>query len=440
MNFLPLRHAVPLLAMLCAVPVAQACGPLPAPGTQAPAAHLQQLQTLEPRCLHSAAYYRSLAQAWLATGQAPLALEAWERALLLEPDHPGTQLDYAQTLLTLGDTQSAQHLLQQLQARPDLPAHLQPLLQQQLAQLQAQQQAGPWAQRLTASGAVVADSNLNNAPASNSLTLTLPQGNVNMPLANSYQRQGGVAQQLQAQWVALRPVGPQLWVLQAEARQRHHAQAAHRYTHADASATWLQAPDAPQQWLARASASTLYWGGQHLYRSLRGGVQHQWQLPGSCRWALGADWEGRQYPHATSLNGQYSGLNTSWHCQTPGQQWQVQLRAGQDVGNQATRPGGHYQQQELRLAWQKRWGQQQLVADYQLALQQDSTGYSPLLQANAPRQQQRHALGLEWSAPVAAGSAWQWYTSLEVSRQHSNLGPFATARNALGVGLRWATP
>lgn len=440
MNFSPLRHAVPLLALLCRVALAQACPALPEPEAHPPAEHLRQLQALEPQCLHNAPYYRGLAQAWLAMGNTAPALEALERALLLEPDHPGTQLDYAQTLLAVGDVASARPLLGQLQTRADVPAHLQPLLQQQLAQLNAAQNAGPWVQRLTVSAAVVADSNLNNAPANNTLTLTLPQGNINLALASGYQRQAGVGQLLQAQWVALQPVGAQMWVWQADVRQRHHALPAHRYTQANASATWLQAPDAPRQWLAQAHASTLYWGGQHLHQSLRGGLQHQWQFTAGCHGALGGELEGREYPFSPSLNGVYRGLNAQWVCQMPTQRWQLQLRAGQDQAEQNTRAGGHYRQQELHLSWQKHWGPQQLVLAYQLAWQQDGTGYSPLLQANAPRQQQRQALGLEWAAPLAAGSAWQWYASLEWSRQRSNLGLFATARHALGLGVRWTAP
>ena len=59
--------------------------------------------SLEPHCLRSAAYYRQHGQWLLKQGSHGAALEALERALLLEPEHLGTQLDYAQALIMVGD-------------------------------------------------------------------------------------------------------------------------------------------------------------------------------------------------------------------------------------------------------------------------------------------------------------------------------------------------
>lgn len=397
---------------------------------------LEQLQHLEPNCLRSAPYYRAQATAWLAVGLNTPALQALERALLLEPSHPGTLLDYAMVLLAEGDTASAVPLLQELQQRPDLPAYLRPVLAQQLTLLTPPAVL----HRLSLSSAVVADSNLNNAPLGQDLTLTLPQGNITLPLAQDYQAQSGTSVLTQAQWTALRPDGPQLWTWQAELRQRQHADRSHRTTRADLSASWLQAPDAPSQWLLRASYSGVVWGGQHLYNGARFAAQYQWTHGAHCRLNLGAELELRQYPQTSVTNGQYQGLLTSWACAQGTRQWQLQARAGQDTPSQANRPGQAFSQQEWRALWQDQWGPGQLLLDYQVALQQDSSGYSPLLASNAVRQQRRHALGLEYTVPFGANKQWQWFMALEASRQHSNIGLFASARQALSAGLRWSSP
>ncbi len=411
---------------------AQTC---PTPSS-APAPTLEQLQEWAPHCLQSPEYYRELGAALFAKGQTWPALQAFERALLLQPEHPGAQLDYAMALLAQGDTASAATLLRQLHDRDDLPAHLQPLLAQQLSTLQQQQS---WLHRVSLSASAVADSNLNNAPLGNELTLTLPQGTVTLPIGQAYQRQSGTSALAQAQWTALLAQGQQLWSWQSEVRQRQHPNPKNRYTQLDMAASWLQAPEAPTQWLLRGSYNAIEWGGQHLFAGLRGSAQHQWALAGGCRASLGVEMEQRHYPLGSGIDGRYSGLTAVWLCQLGTKQWQLQSRIGKDNPTQAQRPGGPYQQNEWRAAWQDQVGPGVLVLDYQLAQQQDGTGYSPLLSANATRQQRRQALGVEYTAPLPTAAAWQWFVALETSRQHSNLSPFASARQALSSGVRWSS-
>lgn len=436
MNRLPIARVAAGLCGLVLVVGAGACpaDALPAPG-QTPEQTLQQLLTSRDACLRSAPHFRRLGAAYLAAGQPDAAADAFERALLLEPDHPGTQLDYADALLRLGDAASAAPLLQQLLARPDLPAHLRPAL---LAQLDALAQAAPrWLHRWVVGAAVAADDNLNNAPLSSTLTLTLPQGSVELPVDGDFRRRSGVALHGQLQWTGLRPHGSALWVLQGELRHRHHSQTTLRYSQADVSAAWLQAPDAPRQWLVRAGATYLNWGGQALYQGARTTVQHQWRRGSACRAGLGPDWEQRHYPQSPTADGTYWGLGAHWQCTQGNHSWQLQARVGSDHPDDAVRAGGRYQQQELRALWQHASGPWRLSADYQLTAQQDATGYSPLLANGARRRQVRHALALEASAPIAqAGQGWRWYAAVELSRQHSNLQPFATARHAISLGLR----
>lgn len=424
------------LCGLFGVGSAGAC-PVDAPAIhgQTPAPALEHLLPLLDACLRSAPYFRQLGAAYLAAGQPDAAADAFERALLLEPDHPGTQLDYADALLRMGSHASATPLLQQLLARPDLPTHLRPVLQAKLEALTQPPQR--WLHRWVVGAAAVVDDNLNNAPLSSTLTLTLPQGVVHLPVSPDFRPRAGAALLGQWQWTAVRPDGPALWAVQADFRYRHHAQAAHRYGQAELAAGWLQAPDAPRQWLLRGSVTALQWGGQALYQAARTAVQQQWRLDNACRAGLGGEAEWRHYPGSTTADGTYRGIAVQWQCTHQNYGWQVQVRAGGDYPHNPTRAGGRYHQQELRTAWNQTSGAWRWSLEYQLAAQQDAAGYSPLLANGQQRHQRRHAVALELSTPLAGpASGWRGYVALDISRQYSNLQPFATARRAISVGVR----
>lgn len=486
----PLTAPPPAPAL--AAPAPQTCPDLPqADDEQTPQSLLQQLEPWQELCLRSAPYFRLRGQLQLRTGQALLATQSLERALLLEPEHPGTQLDYVQALVALGDLRSAQQLLAQLIDRPDVPPALRPLLQAQRAQIEqtAQRLAqappsaasatpegaqgpGPLflqagAQRWTLTQSLVRDTNLNNAPSAQSLTLTLPQGNITLPVEPAALPQAGSALQTELQWLALRPDGAALWLWQADLRYRHTPQTAQRYTQIEAAATWLQAPDAPQQWLARLSAGQLNWANNRAYESLKANWQHQ-ALASSdpaaahpatpCRRTLGAEWELRRQPAAPIQAGQYSGLTWSWQCQSPATplhatglpwqrlRWSSQLRLGQDQPQQASRPGGAQTQLEWRNEWAARWNTAQLQLEYSLSGLADSSGYSPLLDNNARRRVWRHGMQATLIMPwpslggLAALPVPEVVLQLEHAQQRSNLPAFASRQTALRLGLRWVLP
>lgn len=402
-----------------------------------------RVRAMEPMCLRNAAYYRFIGAHRLAQGQAHKAQDAIERALLLDPDDIHTQWLYAQALNQVGEQISAILLLQSLLSAPGLPEHLAQAIQAALQPLI--QPAAAWAYRTGFAISAVADSNLNNAALSSELTLTLPQGNVTLPLDPALRRQSGAAGMVQLHWAAAHQRRQQLWLLQADIRHRHTPSAAQNQTQADFAATWLQAPEASRQWSGRLQQSHVQWAGDSLYSASRLGVQHQWRLSGAwaglsnCRVAAGAETEWRRYPAATSLDGQYVGGTFSLGCrdESTQQHWQLNWRTGQDTPRQASRVGGSYQQSDWRFAWSAPWAAGRMTLDYHHAQQSDATGYSPLLANNARRTQSRHAVGLEYSQPLWMASGWQWYAGLEYTRQRSNLALFSADRHALSLGLRW---
>ncbi|MGE0331521.1 MAG: tetratricopeptide repeat protein [Ramlibacter sp.] len=423
--------------------------PLPQ-GTSELQSLLLRLDQAAPQCLLDAGFHAWRGAVLLSLGRPAAAVESLERALLIDPGLPGAQLDYAQALYAVGDKLASRELLQRLAERPDLPAQIQALLQQELKATDP----AAWRTRWVLTTALGYDNNLNNAPAASELTLTFPQGAVTLPLLESFRPHAGGSWLNMVQWQGLKPQGSQLWLLQAELRARHTSQPDTRYQQADMSASWLQAPEAPRQWIARVGASRIDFGGQHLFQGVRANALHQWQARwsplagsgGNCRPGLGAETELRRYPASAELNGRYVGLVVSASCQaqtvaaaSAGQLLSVQLRWGREHPHDAARPGGIYTKLELRAAWEGRLGGYRINADYAYARQTDAAGYSPLLSANLARETGRHTVRLEAARPLPKGLAGDvdWFVSAEASRQTSNLAAFASRQNALYTGLRW---
>ncbi len=414
---------------------------------------LALLDQAAAHCLLNAGFHAWRGAVLLTMGQPAAAVEALERALLIDPALPGAQLDYAQALFAVGDKRAARDLLQNLEKRPGLPPQIQALLQQELVDTDP----AIWRTRWVLTTAWGHDTNLNNAPVASELTLTFPQGAVTLPLLESFRPQAGGSWLNMAQWQGIKPQGAQLWLLQAELRARHTSQSETRYQQGDISVSWLQAPEAPRQWIARIGASRLDFGGQHLFQAARASAVHQWQAPwypltsngGTCRPGLGAELESRRYPASTELNGRYGGFVLSASCQgatqvngmTPlsGPTSSFQLRWGRDYPQSSTRPGGTYSKMELRAAVEDRVGPFRVNADYAYARQSDGAGYSPLLSDNLPRVTGRHSVRLEAALPLSRSPAGEldWFVSAEASRQNSNLAAFASRQNALYTGLRW---
>lgn len=455
--------------------------PLPAPGQQSPTAFQQQLQQrlaeldaqTEP-CLDNPRFHAQRGAVLQMLAQPAAAVEALERSLLLDPEQPGTQLDYALALRDAGDYPSAHALLQQISQRTDLPPGLQPVLQSQL-EATLTKPAGAWQQRLKLSSAVGTDSNLNNATSESQLTLTFPEGNLTLPLADASRAQGGSALVNALQYQAVKPVGEQLWVVQAELRTRNASLPTTNYQQLDLAAQWLQAPEAPSQWQARVGYGSLRLGGTQLQQSTRAGVVHQWkaqvpQLRALCRPLVGLELDRRHYPTIDQLDGLYTGLVLSLACDanddsntsqtnqasqassagiSPANpanapsfslpKFSLQLRSGQDRAASALRPGGNNTSTELRTSASSRLAGFDLTADYGWLRQKDATGYSPLLASNAIRSSTRHTLRLELArqlpASVLAGA--QWFASFEATRQASSLAAFASQGQAFYSGLRW---
>ena len=99
-----------------------------------------QLAQWADACEDNAFFHAYLGAKLLALGQTEAAAVSLEKALLINPDLPGAQLDYAQALAEIGLKGSARAILNEVLQRPDI----QPELKVQLSKAQ-QAQAQPQA-------------------------------------------------------------------------------------------------------------------------------------------------------------------------------------------------------------------------------------------------------------------------------------------------------
>jgi hypothetical protein len=415
--------------------------------------------TSDPGCLADPFFHAWRGAVLMALGERAAAIEPLERALLERPDLPAAQLDLALALAGTGEVAAAASLLEQLRARNDLPEPVRAGLERQAALMARAAPSAKWYQRWQLTSLMGVDSNLNNAPSVAELTLTLPQGNVTLPLASTSLARQGAAMLDSVQWQGLRPSGPSLWLLQGELRARVTGDSATAYQQADLAGTWLQAPDAPRQWVARVAYTHLRFGGQSLLQSGRASLQHQWPRLGAsmenklnarladCRPAAALELEDRRYPSSRELDGSYLGASVALVCSPAkapgGSLFTVQLRSGRDIARDETRPGGNQTRSEFRAQWDTPlptpWpgvlGPGRLGLQWATTRQADTSGYSPLLEQNAVRHVTRN--GLQAEASFALGGGLSAVGSTEISNQRSNLAAFGARQRSFYLGLRW---
>lgn len=462
-----------LVAVLVALPGSGAWAACPGDaGERLPASGERQalehsLAALAAECGRIAGYLAYRGALLNALGRHDQAALLLEQALLLDPGLAGAQIDYAEALAAMGDHASATAMLRDVASRPDVPAPLRPRLARMLSALEARQRAdasgtrparadddveraGGWQSTGTLAVKLGTDGNLNNAPTSAALTLTLPGGDAVFQLADRFRPRAGAAARLEGagQWVRPTEGGGALQ-LYADARFRTSPSASEaNYRQLQAGGAWSAplgpsraGPDSGSGGAASlgANVSQLRYGGADLYRAERLTASRDWRVRRGrteCRPSVGLEGESRRYPSAADLDGRFLGLSAGVACNAGMDRVVVALRGGVDSAR-AERPGGKQRQDDLRLVWRRPLAGGRLGADLHWYRQRDADAYSPLLDNGAARRISRTALSLEYSYPIAPG--WSVLGALERLEQRSNLGLFDIVGRAFYVGVRWTS-
>ena len=433
-------------------------------------------QTTANPCDEQAACQAQKGAQLLAQGRVEEAAVALEKALLLDPNLPGAQLDYAQALALIGLKGSARAMLADVLQRPDI----QPKLKAKLAgaqnatteSAQANLQA-PWQWSKLAQAAVGHETNLNSATFTDSLTLMLSNGPVTIGLSDSAKPVAGPASKTLLAIQGTTRAGSGLLALgelsvgatlsnknalQTDALtgikpdRNQTAEAVAKYSlpmiAGAASGQWQLSVGATQFWL---STSTAYSDtGFNLKfnwdRSFEPGYKGLLALEGqACKLAPSLGQTRQSFPLSISLNGVYAFARMELLCKAQSQETQLVLGSGSDKAIDATRPGGDKKRTDLLLRHERLtpmpWSPWKQVQTGQLstwlrfAKSTDAQIYSELL-GDLKTTTHRADWGVGFWVPL--DKSWSAGLNLEATSQRSNNTLFNLKNSGIYAGIRWS--
>ncbi|HEY0879048.1 MAG TPA: tetratricopeptide repeat protein [Zeimonas sp.] len=393
------------------------------------------------------------------------AREALLDAVAIDPGFAGAWLDLALATAGAGDLAQAEEFLDILEARFTLPAPLAEAvagLRLRLGSaLATPEQIPAWRWNASAQAGVGYDTNANAGVALDSLTLTLPGGLLQLPLARSLQPRGdgyALAGVAVAGW---RPLGADRLDVGFSARGRRNFEEGDFDTlDLRARAAWTVGPwldeesvgrrgDGP--WRFSAALQHVRLGGETLANSIDFAADRVWPaLP--CRPSAGAEVDFRTYPVARTLDASVLWLGATARC--PGLQGAqdrsslgLEARVGHAFarhgeGSGLARPGGDTRHLEIGASHEWYWsaphGLRTLQAQVVWERAADTDGYSPLLRDNRRRNVTRSVAGIGYSIPLApiAGNPVELLFGVQWYRQRSNLELFRLSGEIYQLSLR----
>lgn len=396
-----------------------------------------QLAPLLNRCLRNADFFALLGAAQLNTGDVGSALESLERALLLDPENGGAQVDYAQALFVQGQLFSALELNRQIIQRDDVPQNLQPMLQ-------ARQQA--W-QSLTRQSSLQADllagydSNLNGAPSPDQITLTLSGESVVLPLNPEFRPVKGpyLNARVSGRLRQLAPAHQHNATLEMRARVSE-----------DQGSDQLQLntryafikPGHRQNWQLNAGLSHLNFGGNPLYTATElGGRYFRGQLNGLCQPYTTGAVQHQLFHNQSRQNAIESKLGGGLVCQQETrygtQQFMPEFNILANTPTNDGRAGDERYGWQFNLDWQLALPNSTLIsAQYNYTKMKDQTGYSVLLKDNASRWIRRNYLLIQLRRPLAEDTVLLMNAYRQL--QDSNLALFRSSDRTIEIGFSLA--
>ena len=450
--------ALPAFAQTAAqvAPTAQAAQPASTTACPAPAqwqqASMAQLAAMAEACDDNAFFHAHRGAQLLAQGQTEAAAVSLEKALLINPDLPGAQLDYAQALALIGLKGSARAILNNVLQRPDI----QPTLKAQLSPAQTAAmpaQAGiigtpVWQWNGLLQTAYGHERNLNSATYTDSLTLYLSNGPVTLGLTDNAKPVAGDAFKTTAalQGSLKGAGGQELSVNVAVSSKTGAASVGGNNRTAEGAIKYslpMLAGNASGLWQLAAGGTQFWLGSQTAYADQGLQLKYAWDsLGAACKWAPAIGRIDQSFPQSGSLNGVYTYGRMDWVCSSgQNQETHVALGGGQDKAQDNTRPGGNRTRADLLVrheqlvsvpVWPAASGQ--LSAWLRYAHSQDKQAYSDLL-GDLKSNTHRTDLGLGYWVPVA--KQWSVGINLEATSQRSNNTLFNLKNSGVYVGMRW---
>jgi tetratricopeptide (TPR) repeat protein len=380
----------------------------------------------------------------LEKGDLGLALDAFEKTVLLDPRHAGAWLDLAIVYHRLGETSTAlqilSHVEENFSPRQDLLSQIR-AVRAMLATAPSRNADLPqpgWAMQISSHLGWVKNANLGLSTLSFSLT---PADSLPVPVtvADSARPRSDSALLLRGQ--AYRAIehagGARSEVLAALGLRSYQNQ--RNYNQNDAALWWLTSWRAgPVQWQVGPGIRLLRQGDSTLggFYTLQAAAQvNGWA---GCRWGPLLEKELRDYRQQGYVDSDTHWLGGQFRCEAQRFSWLSSLRLGLDRPR-GQRPGGQTQKAELQLQGRARlaadWS---LEASFLLGHYRDDQGFSPLLLAGQRRWIERAIgrVGLDWRASSLGQPALYLNAYLESIEDRSNIALSKLADTQAFVGIR----
>ena len=429
-----------LFLLALSLPVAvEACPDLSAfyPGDDPPdwTQLAQQLTALQSECLNSSEYFALLGAAQLNSGRLADALESLERALLIDPNYGPAGIDYAEALFAEGQLFTALEINEQLLQREDLPANLEPLLASRQQSWQAlTRQTGFQADLLAGY-----DSNLNGAPATSLVNLTLSGESVQLALNPEFQPVSGpyLNMSLLGRYRQLAPSHQHNWSAAVRGRLSEDSdsdllQLETRYV--------FNRPGRQRSWQLGAGLNHLAFGGSSLFSGIDVSVRLQPRFERPCKPYYGLALQHQFYHGQEPLNGLESKLGAGVNCPAgENRQLSIELSLLNNTALESGRLGGDRQGWQLNLNWQYLLPQGVLGVQLNHTQLGDREGYSSLLDNGAKRKLDRSYLAVQYRQPLRLwGRNTDFLVNIYHQRQSSSIELFSSNDTTAEIGLSWA--
>ena len=400
----------------------------------------------------------------IQSGQLDLAAQLLQQVVQQHPDWAGAWLDLSLLALRQENYAQAEEFLLVLEQRfSPLPEGIQLAVLQLKKKLSAHLKLENSLTKQTSNSAAVLqpnsahqtaislaagyDNNVNAGLRFSTITLTLPDRNLDLTVASSNRPIGapfvraGVVQQMKL------PFEEGALTLQIQVQGRSY-QGLPQYANLEAL------PQASLEHKAMPGLLTLGMQAVALNHELAYKApilrwQYEQPTPASafmarvaCTWQQQIQVEQRQYLFATHQNSHWWGFKPMLQCNAGASRTHLYMQRAQENDASGNRPGGNTRQMlwGLQQEWLRPFELEGHRFQARLEVQNslDSQGYSYLLANGSPRSLHNRVVQVGWNAPVPQNNAWRWSLGLQSNNQRSNLTLF-TQRNYSLESSIWRT-
>lgn len=412
-------------------------------------ARLSSLEAQLSQCSADPDFLASLGALWLEEGEPAKALLWLERSLLLNPDALGARADYALALAELGEPAAREQLAREWRGRSDVPPHLTKRLQvgQPTAPRPAVVPGRPaneprWYWRRETAIKFGNESNLDHSPVLDGLTLTSPDGIIDLPLAVPIRPRKGQAVQSELSVRSAYDSGNgSLWQASMALVARHSpSQPATDWQYLQAAGDYW-ADHGNWRYNLQVSAGIATGQLTEPYGAVRLGAALE-RDAGSCTQRGTLEIEARRQRTSHNLDGNLASLVGGGQCRFwADSDWKLGLEARVSVDHpvHAGRPGDGQLQAAATVRANGKLGKLKIDSSWRYLRSRDGEGYSPLLENNARRTFGQWQWQVELTYPIEVWPGFNLDALLQwdVTRQRSNLVVFEYRANSIYGGLRW---